>query len=61
MSNLWIHPSLVLIAGALLLIALPELFREFQDYRMFAFGSALILMMVFRPQGLFGGSHAPRS
>ena len=43
-----------IITGAFLLIALPELFREFQDYRMLAFGAALVLMMVFRPQGILG-------
>jgi len=45
-------PGIVL--GALLLITLPEIFRDFQDYRMLAFGVALVLMMVFRPQGLLG-------
>ena len=43
-----------IILGALLLITLPEIFRDFQDYRMLAFGAALVLMMVFRPQGLLG-------
>lgn len=43
-----------IILGALLLITLPEIFRDFQDYRMLAFGVALVLMMVFRPQGLLG-------
>jgi branched-chain amino acid transport system permease protein len=43
-----------IILGALLLITIPEIFREFQDYRMLAFGIALVLMMVFRPQGLLG-------
>jgi len=43
-----------IILGALLLITLPEIFRDFQDYRMLAFGLALVLMMVFRPQGLLG-------
>jgi branched-chain amino acid transport system permease protein len=43
-----------IILGALLLIALPEVFRDFQDYRMLAFGAALVLMMIFRPQGLLG-------
>ncbi len=43
-----------IILGALLLIALPEIFRDFQDFRMLAFGLALILMMVFKPQGLLG-------
>ncbi len=45
-----------IILGALLLITLPEVFREFQDYRMLAFGVALVLMMIFRPQGLLGSS-----
>ena len=43
-----------IILGALLLITLPEIFRDFQDYRMLAFGIALVAMMVFRPQGLLG-------
>jgi branched-chain amino acid transport system permease protein len=43
-----------IILGALLLVGLPEVFRDFQDYRMLAFGAALVLMMVFRPQGLLG-------
>ncbi len=43
-----------IILGAFLLITLPELFREFQDFRMLAFGAALVAMMVFRPQGLLG-------
>ncbi len=43
-----------IILGALLLITLPEVFRDFQDYRMLAFGAALVVMMVFRPQGLLG-------
>lgn len=43
-----------IILGAVLLIALPEVFRDFADYRMLAFGVALVLMMVFRPQGLLG-------
>ncbi len=43
-----------IILGALLLIMLPEIFRDFQDYRMIAFGAALVLMMIFRPQGLLG-------
>jgi branched-chain amino acid transport system permease protein len=43
-----------IIIGALLLITLPEVFRDFQDYRMLAFGIALVLMMIFRPQGLLG-------
>ena len=38
--------------GAVLLAYLPERFREFADYRLLAFGAALIAMTIFRPQGL---------
>ena len=41
--------------GALLLVAGPEMLREFQNYRMLALGAGLVLVMIFRPQGLFGG------
>jgi len=41
----------VILAGVLL-IAVPEVFRELQDYRMFAFGLAMAVMMVLRPEGL---------
>jgi branched-chain amino acid transport system permease protein len=40
------------IAGAMILILLPEYLRAFSDYRMLLFGATLTLMMVFRPQGL---------
>jgi branched-chain amino acid transport system permease protein len=33
---------------------LPELFREFGNYRMLVFGLAMVLIMVWRPQGLLG-------
>mgnify|MGYP000004667827 CR=1 FL=1 len=38
--------------GVMALIVLPEVFREFELYRMLAVGGAMTLMMVFRPQGL---------
>ena len=38
--------------GAVLLAYLPERFRDFADYRLLAFGAALIAMTIFRPQGL---------
>ena len=41
-----------IMLGVALLIILPEVFREFELYRMFAFGAAMTLMMVFRPEGL---------
>jgi branched-chain amino acid transport system permease protein len=42
--------------GATLLVALPEVFREFQAYRLLAFGFMLMVLMVFRPQGLVSGA-----
>ncbi len=38
--------------GAFLLILLPEYMRAFSEYRMLIFGATMILVMVFRPQGL---------
>jgi branched-chain amino acid transport system permease protein len=40
------------IVGAATIIVLPEIFREFSEYRIFAFGVALVVVMIFRPQGL---------
>lgn len=42
------------ISGAFLLTLLPEMLRDFSSYRMLIFGMALVVMMRFRPQGLFG-------
>ncbi|MDR3155430.1 MAG: high-affinity branched-chain amino acid ABC transporter permease LivM [Deltaproteobacteria bacterium] len=42
--------------GAAVLILLPEYLREFQDYRMLIFGLIMVLMMVFRPQGIIPGT-----
>jgi branched-chain amino acid transport system permease protein len=39
------------ILGAVVLIGLPEVLREVQQYRMLAFGALLVIMMVFRPLG----------
>ncbi len=38
--------------GAVIIVALPEYLRAFSEYRMLLFGACLVLMMVFRPQGL---------
>lgn len=43
------------ILGAVVLVLLPEVLREVQLYRMLALGAGLVLLMIFRPQGLFGG------
>ncbi|HUF07648.1 MAG TPA: hypothetical protein VMP86_09770 [Candidatus Binatia bacterium] len=41
------------IAGALILVGLPEALREFGEYRFLVYGAALVAMMVLRPEGLF--------
>lgn len=43
------------IFGAVILVFLPEVLREVQMYRMLALGAGLVVLMVFRPQGLLGG------
>jgi branched-chain amino acid transport system permease protein len=42
------------IIGATALISLPELFRFAAEYRMLVYGVVLLLLVRFRPQGLFG-------
>ena len=40
------------VLAAILLIGLPEIFRELQEFRMLAFGAAMVLIMIWRPRGL---------
>ncbi len=40
------------VVGAIFLIGVPELFREFSEYRFLFYGIALIAMMRYRPEGL---------
>ncbi|KYM41565.1 branched-chain amino acid ABC transporter permease [Fusobacterium necrophorum] len=42
------------IIAAIVLTLLPEVLREFSDYRMIAYAVILIFMMIFRPKGLLG-------
>lgn len=49
------------ILGALALIALPEIFRDFELYRMLVFGGVMTLMMLFRPQGLLPAKRTMRA
>ena len=44
--------NLGVILGAAFLVLLPEYMRAFSEYRMILFAVAMVLMMVFRPQGL---------
>jgi branched-chain amino acid transport system permease protein len=41
------------IVGALFIMGLPELLREFAEYRMLMYGALLIVMMLSRPEGLW--------
>jgi branched-chain amino acid transport system permease protein len=43
------------IAGTILLVSLPEIFRNFAQWRLVIYGLAVIVIMVGRPQGLMGG------
>lgn len=45
------------LLGAFLITGLPEIFRELQGYRMLLFGAAMVVMMIFRPQGLIPPGH----
>ena len=44
--------QLGVIMGTFLIVALPEMFRDFSSARMLVFGLAMMVMMVVRPQGL---------
>jgi branched-chain amino acid transport system permease protein len=44
--------QLGIVLAALVLVGLPELFRDLADYRMLAFSAAMIAIMRFRPRGL---------
>ncbi len=39
--------------GALVLVGLPELLREFSEYRLLMYGALLIVMMLTRPEGFW--------
>lgn len=39
--------------GSLFLVGLPELLREFSEFRFLVYGAALMAMMILRPEGLW--------
>jgi len=43
-----------IVLGAAILVILPELFREFSEYRMVVYALALVVVMILRPQGIMG-------
>jgi len=42
-----------MVVGALAMVLFPEVFREIGSMRMLVFGLILMVMMIFRPQGLW--------
>lgn len=46
------------VLGAVLLIALPELLRPLQDYRLGIGGIVIIVLMIYRPNGILGSAAA---
>ncbi|HYJ60857.1 MAG TPA: leucine/isoleucine/valine transporter permease subunit [Actinomycetota bacterium] len=40
------------VVGAAVLVGLPGLLREFEEYRLLFYGAALVLVMLLRPEGL---------
>ena len=40
------------VLAAIVMTVLPELAREFNEYRMLMFGLLMVFMMIWRPQGL---------
>jgi len=49
------------VIGAVFVSVLPEVLRDVADYRYFVFGVLLIVVMVFRPQGLWPTHAVERS
>lgn len=42
------------VIGAIFLSSLPELMRQFATYRMLVYSVVLVLVMIFKPGGIFG-------
>lgn len=40
------------IAGSFVLVGLPDLLREFADFRLLIYGAILVALMLFKPEGL---------
>ncbi|WP_026368417.1 branched-chain amino acid ABC transporter permease [Aminiphilus circumscriptus] len=47
------------IMGATLLTILPEMLRFLSGWRLVIYGIALVFLMLFRPQGIYGGKELP--
>jgi branched-chain amino acid transport system permease protein len=51
MGNLWAP-----LAGVLIMTLATEMFRSLAEYRMLIIGGIMMLVLLFRPQGIFGSS-----
>ena len=40
------------VLAAIFLIGFTEVFRELEQFRMIAFGGAMVLIMLFKPRGI---------
>jgi branched-chain amino acid transport system permease protein len=47
MGNVW-----GVLVGSLVLVGLPELLREFEEYRLLLYGAILVALMILKPEGL---------
>ena len=43
---------LLMFLNSIFLIGITEIFRDLEQYRMIAFGGAMVLIMVFKPKGI---------
>jgi branched-chain amino acid transport system permease protein len=48
------------IAGAFVLVGLPDLLREFADFRLLIYGAILVALMLFKPEGLIPSKRRKR-
>jgi branched-chain amino acid transport system permease protein len=49
-SETWLGPVL----GAIILTLFPEVFRFLNDWYLFVYGALLVVLVIFRPQGILG-------
>ena len=48
------------IVGAFVLVGLPELLREFAEFRLLMYGALLVVMMLLKPEGFWPATHQKR-
>ena len=41
------------VVGSLVLVGMPELLREFAEFRLLIYGALLVVMMLVKPEGLW--------